>query len=232
MTSTETIVFPDAVAVAIRYLSAALVAGGDSETHVGAHAADTDRFIIVSLAGTEKVNLVMQRSIVRFECWAGDGPFAQENSQDLGQLARALLVAMGGTVQAGATIYRVTDPALLSGLENSPDPISGKDRYTFHLAISMRGGASLDPSTVVTIPDWFHGTQGPQGPPGPAGGTFTFEQDIASATWTIEHDLGFFPAVSVVDTLGREFEGAVTYVDDNNLIVEFAVPVTGKAYLS
>lgn len=62
--------------------------------------------------------------------------------------------------------------------------------------------------------------------------SFIFEQDVALATWTIAHNLGFFPAVTTVDTLERECFGAVTYVDDNNLTIDFASPVTGKAYLS
>ena len=38
--------------------------------------------------------------------------------------------------------------------------------------------------------------------------------------------------MTVVDSLDREVEADVTYIDDNNLTVGFATPQTGKAYLS
>jgi hypothetical protein len=77
------------------------------------------------------------------------------------------------------------------------------------------------------------GGPGPPGPPGPPGGVeFTFTQDVASALWLIGHMLGAFPNVAVADTLGREVDADVTYIDDNNITVAFANPATGVAYLS
>lgn len=61
---------------------------------------------------------------------------------------------------------------------------------------------------------------------------FTFTQDIASALWTITHELDGFPNVTVVDTLGRQVEADVAYVDANHITVGFASPATGAAYLS
>lgn len=62
--------------------------------------------------------------------------------------------------------------------------------------------------------------------------SYTFEQDAPAAVWTIVHGLGFNPAVTTVDTLGREFLGAVGYVDLNTVTVTFSTAATGKAYLS
>lgn len=62
--------------------------------------------------------------------------------------------------------------------------------------------------------------------------SFIFEQDVPLAVWNIAHNLGFFPNVAIVDTLGREYDAQVDYVDENNLTVTFAAPFTGKAYLS
>lgn len=64
------------------------------------------------------------------------------------------------------------------------------------------------------------------------GAAFTFTQDVASALWLVGHNLGMRPNVTVVDTLEREFEGDVEYVDDDNITISFARPTTGKAYLS
>lgn len=62
--------------------------------------------------------------------------------------------------------------------------------------------------------------------------SFTFDQNSPAATWTIAHGLGFFPAVTVVDSGGREFFGGVTHVDADNLTIDFSSAQTGHAYLS
>lgn len=72
----------------------------------------------------------------------------------------------------------------------------------------------------------------PGSPTGGSGAAFVFTQDVASALWTVVHNLGIRPNVTVVDSLDREVEADVTYIDDNNLTVGFATPQTGKAYLS
>lgn len=66
--------------------------------------------------------------------------------------------------------------------------------------------------------------------------TFVFTQGVPSATWTIQHNLGKFPSVSVVDTAntanGQVYYGDVKYTDSNNLTVTFASAFSGKAYLN
>lgn len=76
------------------------------------------------------------------------------------------------------------------------------------------------------------GTVGPQGIPGAAAGTFVFTQDSPSALWTIAHELGAFPNVTVVDTLSRQVEADIVYVDANTVTAGFANPATGQAFLS
>lgn len=164
----ETLIAPDCVAVCIIYLQSALAVGGDSVTHVGSRLSTDNREVVVTLVDSFIRDLVIQTSTVRVDCWV-DETLGQENAQDLGQLTRGLLGAMQGTVQAGATVYKVADSQGIVGLADVPDPISGKARYSFHVAISMRRVATLDPSLEIDLPDWFHGAQGPAGPTGPAG---------------------------------------------------------------
>jgi len=76
------------------------------------------------------------------------------------------------------------------------------------------------------------GAPGPQGPPGPAGGTYRHVQGSASSLWTINHNLGFYPNVSVVDSAGTNIEGEVTYVDGDNITILFTASFGGEAYLS
>jgi hypothetical protein len=50
--------------------------------------------------------------------------------------------------------------------------------------------------------------------------------------WTIHHNLGYYPNVTVFDSNDDEVEGDLDYTDDNNLTLTFAVPISGIAYLS
>lgn len=88
------------------------------------------------------------------------------------------------------------------------------------------------------------GPQGPPGPPGPPGRDadgvglllddirYTYTQGESSQVWTITHPLLYQPAVTIVDSAGTVVEGAVQYVGTNIILVTFAAPFSGTAYLS
>ena len=61
---------------------------------------------------------------------------------------------------------------------------------------------------------------------------FTFTQGAPATTWTITHNLGKFPSVSVVDTADTQVYGEVEYIDDNSLRITFSAAFGGKAYLN
>lgn len=63
-------------------------------------------------------------------------------------------------------------------------------------------------------------------------GTFIFTQSTASANWSIAHNLGKFPSVTVVDSANTEIDGDVEYIDSNNIALTFAVAFAGFAYLN
>jgi UDP-3-O-[3-hydroxymyristoyl] glucosamine N-acyltransferase len=62
--------------------------------------------------------------------------------------------------------------------------------------------------------------------------SYTHDQAVPAATWTIKHNLGYHPNVTVVDSSDRVVIGDVTYVDENTVIATFAASFGGKAYLS
>ena len=62
--------------------------------------------------------------------------------------------------------------------------------------------------------------------------TFTFNQTVSTATWTINHNLGMFPSVSVIDSVGNFVTGNINYIDDRNLEITFKSAFKGKAYLN
>lgn len=64
------------------------------------------------------------------------------------------------------------------------------------------------------------------------GGTYTHIQDVASSTWTINHNLEYHPNIEVVDSAGTAVIGNYQYVNVNTIIATFASPFAGKAYLS
>jgi hypothetical protein len=57
-------------------------------------------------------------------------------------------------------------------------------------------------------------------------------QGIASATWNITHNLGWYPNVTVQDSGGSIVEGEITYTSSNTLTVTFSGAFQGDAYLS
>lgn len=62
--------------------------------------------------------------------------------------------------------------------------------------------------------------------------TYTHVQNSASDRWDIDHGLGRFPSVSIVDSAGSLIYGDVTYNDENSLTVTFTSAFSGKAYLN
>ena len=82
------------------------------------------------------------------------------------------------------------------------------------------------------------GPQGPQGPPGttgapgPAGVPYVHSQTPLAQVWTVDHPLGKYPAVTVVDSGNNVLEADVRYVNPDQLTITFAAPTSGKAYLN
>ena len=106
-------------------------------------------------------------------------------------------------------------------------------------------GNVITPSTPAPKVDVYTGQPGPRGVPGPQGAqgiqgppgetpviAYTHIQNAVSSTWTINHNLGFNPNVTTLDSAGTTIEGSITFVDANNLTISFSVGLTGKAYLS
>lgn len=61
---------------------------------------------------------------------------------------------------------------------------------------------------------------------------YTHDQGVPATLWYVKHNLGFNPNVTAVDSLKRQWEGAVVYMDLNNLSIEFNGAFAGKAYCS
>lgn len=66
----------------------------------------------------------------------------------------------------------------------------------------------------------------------PVAGQYIHTQSISASTWIVTHDLGFFPAVSVIDSGGSVVEGDVSYISVNQVSIAFSSSFGGKAYFS
>lgn len=53
-----------------------------------------------------------------------------------------------------------------------------------------------------------------------------------SSSWTITHELGGYPSVSVVDSAKTQVIGEVTYLSETQIRVDFTQPFSGLAYLT
>lgn len=94
------------------------------------------------------------------------------------------------------------------------------------LADLLRDNVFLEPTArLVTAINNISGGGG-------GGSTYTYIQNSAATVWNINHNLGYYPSVVVIDTSGNTIQTDVTYVDSNNLILSFSVPEAGKAYLN
>lgn len=62
--------------------------------------------------------------------------------------------------------------------------------------------------------------------------SFVHNQLIAEASWTVTHNLGKYPSVTVVDSAENWVIGDVTYINENRLVITFSGAFSGKAYLN
>lgn len=98
----------------------------------------------------------------------------------------------------------------------------------------VAGPQGLQGPQGVQGPQGPQGVQGPQGPQGDPSGpvSYTHTQYSASATWSITHNLGYRPNVTVSDSAGTIIEGGITYPTSNTIVLNFSSAFAGNAYLS
>jgi hypothetical protein len=57
-------------------------------------------------------------------------------------------------------------------------------------------------------------------------------QSVAAAVWTVVHNLGKFPSVSVVDSTGTTVYGTIRYDSTSQVTLSFSGAFGGEAYFS
>lgn len=62
--------------------------------------------------------------------------------------------------------------------------------------------------------------------------SFVFEQNTPSSSWVIVHNLNRSPSISIVDSGNSIVGGNITYINQNEVRVDFNSSFAGKAYLN
>ena len=101
--------------------------------------------------------------------------------------------------------------------------ISNAGFYTLNLT-NIAGNGNL---TDLLYYDFAVFALSSQGTP-----TFIFNQAVAATTWNVNHNLGKFPSITVIDTANTVVTGEYTYTDNNNVTLTFSAGFAGKAYLN
>jgi hypothetical protein len=61
---------------------------------------------------------------------------------------------------------------------------------------------------------------------------YVYTQSTPSSSWVVVHNLNKRPSVSVVDSAEDVVYGQVRYISNNEVMLTFAAPFTGKAYFN
>lgn len=140
--STQVIVMPDAEAVAVAFIRAALVAAGEpAPVYPAVPATRPQRFVTVERLGGGRQTVVSDRAMVDVHCWGK----TRAEASDLAALVRGLMGAMPG-VRSAVTVYSVTDVGAPQWL---PDPASSHPRFALAFQIHIRGQVrSVDLSDI------------------------------------------------------------------------------------
>jgi hypothetical protein len=114
----------------------------------------------------------------------------------------------------------VTRNFLLSDLAEFLIVDGGLQKKITLTTVGYSGVSTLNQTTgVLNIPEYSIGT-------------FIFTQAIPTNVWVIPHYLGKFPSVSVVNINNVVMYGDITYIDNNNIEIEFSAGFSGKAYIN
>lgn len=103
-----------------------------------------------------------------------------------------------------------------------------KPRY-----IARRVGATATPAQALALASRIRPFfVGPTGGGGGGGGAYTHTQSVASASWTVNHNLGYRPAISALSVGGVVMLADIVHTSTNQAVISFDQPVAGLAVCS
>lgn len=97
------------------------------------------------------------------------------------------------------------------------------------IIIEVSGGTKqvveVDPPAEYTAV--VQGGPGPAGPPGPGGTAFNYTQSASATVWTVPHNLGYRPTVTVYSPGGQVILAQIDTISLNTLQVTVNPASTG-----
>lgn len=126
----------------------------------------------------------------------------------------------GALAAGGQVLTAGYGPVELASVGPLPGGPLGSD-----LVMLVRPGVAPGDARAGTVP--FAALGG-----GGGGGSITFTQGLPASVWTVAHNLGRRPAVSVLTTAGDLVDGDVRHLNPNNLTITFAAAFAGVAELT
>ena len=128
----------------------------------------------------------------------------------------------------GSDIYigKQDDISLFGHYKVTSYTISGGNTNFYNLVLTFLGGnGSMQIASIYEIINFVKAD---------AGGdlNFTFTQAAPALVWTVNHNLGKNPSVSIVDDADQEVFAQVDYINNNSLTITFAAAQSGKAYMN
>jgi hypothetical protein len=76
---------------------------------------------------------------------------------------------------------------------------------------------------------WVDAAPGSPGPQGPAGVDYEHVQISPQSSWTVNHNLGVVPSVTVYSVGGMEVEASIVHISNNQTVISFVTPFAGTA---
>ena len=104
----------------------------------------------------------------------------------------------------------------------------GRGPVTVTVAGTEKAITATFPSAWLATAAALKGPPGTKGDPGD-GSRFVFAQPVAAAVWTVAHNLGHRPQVTVWSPGGVEVIAAVVHISNNVLNILFDTPQAGSA---
>lgn len=86
---------------------------------------------------------------------------------------------------------------------------------------------AVDNGFVGTESEWLESLVG-----NGSDANFVFEQSIPSRSWLINHNLGKYPSIMIIDSSGNHVVGDSKYISKSQIILEFSSEFSGKVYLN
>lgn len=176
--------------------------------------------------------------LARVRHWGADGtPATLEGFYRLQKLQRRSLRTGNRFGQWAWDV--VSQKAQVTELSTQAEGIS---RYpilgqTFEESLQIHPATTTTPANVLAEPDIkvvffpFETAPGGDSAPSAADAAFIYEQTTPAATWTITHNLGYQPTVTLMVD-GEEVETDVDYPSTSVVVVIFGTPQAGTARLT